>query len=202
MNYIELSLEDVKNKSINLAEIIQEEYKPEVIIFISKGAFQIGHVLSDYFNIPLLEIFAKRKVGKLKKIISPILKIIPKKLKKYLREKEVKSNIHESNTERNVFFDEKEWVKYIKNKRVLIVDDSVDTGNTILQVKLKVEEYFKNADVRIAVFNIFDKSRDVVNVNYTIYKNTMLNGPWSSDSKYNKSFCEMYEKWRKIKYGK
>ena len=166
------------------------------MIFISKGAYQIGQVISDYYDVPLLEVFAKRKVGKLKKLISPILKIIPTSIKRVLREKEIKSNIHEGNADRNVYFDEKIWDKYIDATNVLIVDDSVDTGNTISQVEECVKKYFNKSKIILATLNVFSKSESTVKINYYLLKDTMLNGPWSNDSKENKKFSLMYKKWK------
>lgn len=196
MDYLELSIKSVEEKSIKLAKSISHLDKPDIVIFISKGAYQIGQVISDYYDVPLLEVFAKRKVGKLKKLISPILKIIPTSIKRILREKEIKSNIHEGNTDRNVYFDEKIWSKYIDATNVLIVDDSVDTGNTISQVEECVKKYFNKSKVLLAALNVFSKSESNVKINYYLLKDTMLNGPWSNDSKENKKFSLMYKEWK------
>lgn len=196
MNYLELSIKSVEEKSIELAKSISDFDKPDVVIFISKGAYQIGQVISDYYNVPLLEVFAKRKVGKLKQAISPILKIIPTSIKKFLREKEIKSNIHDGNSARNVYFDEKIWNKYTDVTNVLIVDDSVDTGNTISQVEDCVKKYFNKSKILLAVLNVFSKSEGTIKIDYYLLKDTMLNGPWSNDSKENKTFSLMYKKWK------
>ena len=196
MEYIELSIEDVKEKSIDLAKKIKEEYTPDVIIFIAKGAHPIGYEMSNFFSVPLLEIFAKRKVGKIKKIIVPFLKCIPKKIKKELRKKELTMNVHEKNTQRNICFDETKWKKYKDVKKILIVDDSSDTGNTTIQVKKYVQQYFIDAIIKIATFNIFSKSQELVKIDYYIYENTMICGPWSNDSKYYKEFLLNYRKWK------
>lgn len=196
MDYIELSIEDVKEKSIDLAKNIKEDYIPDVVIFIAKGAYPIGYEISNFFSVPLLEIFAKRKVGKMKKYIVPFLKWIPKKIKKTLRKKEVTMNVHEKNTQRDICFDETKWKKYKNAEKILIVDDSSDTGNTIMQVKKCVEQYFMDASVKIATFNIFLKSQELVKIDYHIYENTMICGPWSNDSKYYKEFLSNYTKWK------
>ena len=196
MDYIELSLKNVEEKSKELAKKISLEYNPDVVVFISRGAYQIGKVMANYYNVPLLEIFAKRKVGKLKKFISPFLKIIPKGLKKFLREKEFNSNIHVSRNERNVFFDEEKWKEYKNKKNILLVDDSVDTGNTIFQVKNVIEQYFDGAEVVVAALNVFSKSENIIKIDYCLWKETMLNGPWSNDSIENKEFIKMYTCWK------
>lgn len=197
MNYIELSIKNVEEKSIEIANNIQKEFEPDIVVFISKGAFQIGNEISKYFNVPLLEIYAKRKIGRIKKFLKIFIKLIPTSIKKKLREREIKTNIHEKNTDRNVYFEEKIWNKYKNTKNILIADDSIDTGNTMVQVKEKVQEYFKDSNVKIMAFNTFTKSENIIKTDYYIWKDTMLNGPWSNDSKYNKEFIKQYKNWKR-----
>ena len=124
MNYVELSSKDVENKTSELYnKILSTDYKFDLVIFIAKGSYTIGKKLSELGNCPLLEIKATRKGNKLKKIISPFLKLIPKKIKMYLRNKEVKSNVHEKNIERNVIYNVEKWSKYKECKNIILVDD-------------------------------------------------------------------------------
>ena len=131
----------------------------------------------------------------MKKIVSPFLKLIPKKIKMYLRNKEVKSNIHDKNYQRKVIYDAEKWSKYKNCKNIILVDDSVDTGYSIKACKEKIEKFFPNSDIKVAAFNCFEKSRNVITTDYNIYKETMINGPWSNDSKYHKEFLEVYNNW-------
>ena len=73
MNYTELSIENVKEKSRGLYEKIIEEYKYDLVIFIAKGSYLIGQELSNLGDAPLLEIYATRKGGNLKKVLKPII---------------------------------------------------------------------------------------------------------------------------------
>lgn len=196
MNYIELSLKDVENRSIELYDKISLSYKFDLVIFIAKGSYTIGKKISELANCPLLEIKASRKGNKLKKMMSPFLKLIPKKIKMYLRNKEVKSNLHDKNTERNVIYDREWWSKYKDSKNIILVDDSVDTGYSIKACKDEVERFFPNSNIKVAVFNYFEKSVDIIKVDYYIFKETMMNGPWSNDSRYHSSFIKEYDTWK------
>lgn len=197
MNYVELSSKEVENKTIELYnKISSSNYKYDLVIFVAKGSYTIGKKLSELGDCPLIEIKATRKGNKLKKIISPVLKIIPKKIKMYLRNKEVNSNIHDKNIERNVIYDVKKWNKYKNCKNIILVDDSVDTGHSIKACKEEIKKFFHNSNIRIAVFNYFEKSKNIVDVDYNIYTETIMNGPWSNDSKYHKEFLKEYNSWR------
>lgn len=196
MNYVELSSKDVENKTAELYnKILSTDYKFDLVIFIAKGSYTIGKKLSELGNCPLLEIKATRKGNKLKKIISPFLKLIPKKIKMYLRNKEVKSNVHEKNIERNVIYNIEKWSKYKECKNIILVDDSVDTGYSIKACKEEIERFFPNSNIKVAVFNYFEKSENIIKVDYSIYKEMMMNGPWSNDSKYHKEFLKEYDNW-------
>ncbi len=198
MNYVELSSKDVENKTSELYnKILSTDYKFDLVIFIAKGSYTIGKKLSELGNCPLLEIKATRKGNKLKKIISPFLKLIPKKIKMYLRNKEVKSNVHEKNIERNVIYNVEKWSKYKECKNIILVDDSVDTGYSIKACKEEIERFFPNSNIKVAAFNYFEKSENIIKVDYSIYKEMMMNGPWSNDSKYHKEFLKEYDNWNK-----
>ncbi len=200
MNYLELSIENVKEKSRNLYEIIDYDY--DLVIFIAKGSYLIGKELSEFNNVPLLEIFATRKGGKLKKILKPLFKLIPKKILVALRWKEMTSSYHEKNADRAVSFDENIFSKYKNKKKILLVDDSIDSGNSVILTKNALEKYFNNSQIKVAVFNVMSKSK--IMPDYYLYKDMMICGPWSNDSKDNKRHILEYEKWKKgsIQNGK
>ncbi len=197
MEYVELSIENVKEKSKELYNQIIQNYDYDLVIFVAKGAYLIGKELSKLNNVPLLEIQASRKGNKLKKILKPLLKLIPKKLNVYLRKKEMNSSFHENNPERMILIDEKKYGKHKRAKKILLVDDSVDSGNTIAQAKEKIKTFFPKSRLKIAVFNYFEKSEGIIKVDYSLYTNTMINGPWSNDSKYHTEILKEYEKWQK-----
>ena len=197
MNYVELSSKEVDNITIKLYKKITKSYRFDLVIFVAKGSYSIGKKLSELANCPLLEIKASRKGNIFKKIISPFLKLIPKRIKMYLRSKEVKSNVHEKNIERNLIYDKNLWNQYIKSKNIILVDDSVDTGYSIKACKEEIERFFPNSNIKVAAFNYFEKSKDITTTDYSIYKETMMNGPWSNDSKYHKEFLEEYDNWNK-----
>lgn len=196
MNYLELSEKSTREESRKLAQKIENSFTPEIVIFVAKGAYYIGDEIAKYFNVPLIEVKAERQKGNLKKIIAPLLKIIPSSIKKVLREFEVKSNTHNKNSERKVTFEEKDLKELLKYERVLLVDDSIDTGNTIKQIVDYLKKY--ELEIRVAGINIFSMSEEIIKIDYYNYKDTLLNGPWSNDSKYYKRFIDDYKKYKEV----
>lgn len=198
MNYLELSTEDVRNESIKLADIVSKDYNPDVIIFVSKGAFQIGLAIGGYYNVPVVEIFAKRNNGKLKEIASPFLKIIPSSIKRKLRNIELNSNIHSRDDERHVCWGYiPDGIDLSSFKRVLLVDDSCDTGNTFARCTEEIKKRCPFAIIKTAVLNVFEKSKALFKTDYFLYSEYIIQGPWSNDSKEHKKFLESYKKFFK-----
>ena len=195
MELLELSSKNLEKIDKKLYEKIIKEYNYDLVIFIARGSYQIGKDLAEFNKVPVTEIFATRKGGKLKKLIRPLLQIIPKKIKKSLREKEFNSNIHEKNFEREISYNEEIWKNYLECKSILLVDDSVDTGYSIKFTKKAIEKFFTNSTVKVAALNCFEKSKKIVKTDFYIYKDTMLKGPWSNDSRENKEYLKKYGEW-------
>lgn len=195
MKYLELSIENVKENSKKLYKKIIKDYNYDLVIFIAKGSYSIGKELANLNSVDLLEIFAAREGGKLKKIIKPLFKVIPKKILIKIREKEMKSSFHEQKSDRKVSFDKEIYSKYKNKKNILLVDDSIDSGNSILLTKKEIKDFFPKANIKVAVFNVMNKA--TLKPDYTLYKDMMICGPWSNDSKENKKHTRMYNEWRK-----
>ena len=193
MEYVELSIEKVKEKSNELYSKIIYDYNYDLVIFIAKGSYLIGEELASLNNADLLEIFATREGGKIKKIIKPLLKLIPKNFLIKLREKEMKSDFHEQRSDRKVSFDVNIYSKYRSKKNILLVDDSIDSGNSVKIARERIKDFFPDSNIKVAVFNVMKKS--TLKPDYTLYEDTMICGPWSADSKDNKKHITNYNKW-------
>lgn len=198
MEYIELSLESSKKIINDLAAYVRKVYDYDLVIFIAKGSYTIGDEFAKYNNVPLLRIFATRKGNKIKNFFSPFLKILPNKLSEILRKFEMNSNVHGKKSEREVKFDKEKWSKYKDKKRILLVDDSVDTGNSIILTKNEIQQFFCEADVKVAALNKFKKSEQIVHVDFYKYEDTIIKGPWANDSKEHAEFLKLYEKYIEV----
>lgn len=202
MNYLELSIESLRKENQKLYEIIKKDnYDYDLVIFIAKGSYLIGKDLSEFNKCNLIEIFATRNGNKLKNSIKTILKNLPSCIKKNLRQIEVKSGIHKKKAKRRVAFNGNIWKKYKNANKILLVDDSVDTGNSINLTRSTIEKFFEDAEIRVAALNAFDEGLRNAHVDYYLYTNTMLSGPWSDDSKENKEYLKEYYRWHNNQQG-
>lgn len=195
MKLLELSREKLTEVNKQLYSIIKKEYNYDLVIFIAKGSYLIGSDLARFNDVGLLEIFATRKGGKIKKILAPCLKLIPSSIKAVLRKTEFNSNYHEKNNDRKIMYDERVWNRYKGSKNILLVDDSVDTGYSIKFAKEAISNYFKDSNVKVAAINYFTKSEKIQKIDFYVYKETLLLGPWSNDSRENREYLKDYYKW-------
>lgn len=193
MELLELSREKLIETDRKLADLVLGDYNYDLVIFIARGSYGIGVDLAEANHTPLLEIFASRSGGGLKKILRPILRILPKSFRSFLRRKEVNSGVHEQKSDRKITFDEKRWKEHQAARRILLVDDSVDTGYSVLASRKAIAEFFPEAELRVAALNCFTKSESVVKTEYALFHDTMLSGPWSNDSRENQAYLKEYE---------
>ena len=193
MDYIELSLNDLKEKSVELANQIKIDYEPDLIIYIAKGGYLIGKYISESLNVMLIPVYAERRTNGFKSVVSPLLQVLPNRIKLFFRSLELKSGVHAVVKKRDVHFKSEDLESLGKVKKILLVDDSVDTGSSVLSIieemgklKISVEE------IRVAALNVWGKSTGVVKVAYWIFRDTIIITPMSNDSRYHNDFLELY----------
>lgn len=186
-----ISMSDVEPMSRALATKIVEQ--PDLVAFVAKGAYLIGQTLSNYYNVPLLEIQAERVGGGLKKKLHFILKILPKSINVFLRKFEMRLGIHSQSSRRNIKVSDPNGITAHRFNTILLVDDSIDTGNTIAGVKEHLSTIFPEAKIIVAAFDVFDASKSLVKTDYFLFENKIISGPWSADSKWNAEYDDCYK---------
>ena len=194
MNYLVLSTKSALKEINKLAELISKSFDPDVVVFVSKGAYTIGIGIAKYFNIQYIEIFAERSKGMIKKHLSFVLKYIPSWLKLELRKMEMKSSVHKINSQRNVSFGYMpNDLKKASIKRIVLVDDACDTGNTFSQCIVAIKKEFPDATIKTAALNVSTESEKIIKTDYYLYKDYIVSGPWSNDSREHKEFIRKYK---------
>lgn len=193
MRCVELSIEKLEEKSNLLAEKIQHDFNPDVVVYIARGGYLIGKRVSGYFGIPLIAVGTERQANGFKEMVAPILALMPRALCDWLRSLELRSNVHEKGNKRAVkFLDDVGHLKTKKIKNIVIVDDSVDTGNSVLAVKRLISSDFPLANIKIAAINVWSKSENLIATDFYIYQNAMMRTPMSKDSKEYGKFLRIY----------
>lgn len=131
----------------------------------------------------------KRKGGR----VSAILKRLPYWMLNLMRvgESEVLSlrhrfsNYHPSVVELPEVL--KRLLKTLKNPGILVIDDAIDSGDTLYAVVQTLKKVNPSVEVKVAVITVTTKSPRIF-PDYYIYNNrTLIRFPWSSDFKIEKT---------------
>lgn len=194
MDYLELSIEKLNNDCQKWALEIQKDYKADLIIYIAKGGYLIGKSFENVFNVPLIGIKTERRGNKVKDFFMPLIVKLPTLICNILREIELKTNIHNKCKNRKVVIDYDSINKINKKEidKILIVDDSVDTGYSMKFVCDEIKKIFVNSKVKLAAINIWSDSEKVINIDYFMYKDVIIRTPMSKDSKEYDTFLKLY----------
>lgn len=195
MDSVVLSLKSLREESLELAKCIEVEFKPDLVVYIARGGYLIGKEISDYFHVPCIGIHAEREGGKLKDFISPLLRLLPKRIKIYLRELELSSGVHEINKDRQIYWDvDNKYLECVSGKsNILVVDDSVDTGYSMISVVHEIcRDVGEDVTIKTAAINYWSKSLSVIRTDFFNYKDTIIQTPMSKDSKEYSIFEQLY----------
>lgn len=166
-----------------------------MVVYIARGGYLIGDTIAGYFKVDNIGIHAEREGGKLKELISPILRCLPQSIKLSLREIELASGVHKDYKERKIYWDNSDvCLQILKNKKnILVVDDSVDTGYSMISVVHEIcRDVGEDVTIKTAAINYWSKSLSVIRTDFFNYKDTIIQTPMSKDSKEYSIFEQLY----------
>lgn len=196
MKYLELSTEELNIRCKDWAKCISLVFRPDLIIYIARAGYIFAKPMAEIFDVPLLGIGAVRSGNSIKEIVGPIFAYLPSFFRKIIAKVEIKSGVHKKKTEREVVFHQKiNDINCSKYRKILIVDDAVDTGYSMKKVAEMAKEKFNNADIRTACFNMSCDEKDcVMKIDYIQLQGYSVKTPFSKDSKeYTKTKKQYYK---------
>lgn len=191
----DINLDLLKVYSRQLAEKIEQgEYIPDHVLFIERAGLLIGNEIAEYFNCPLSGIATKRSGGAAKSRIKVLLRFLPRFLTHLLRRIEIHSSVHEINSERKIVV---EYPLPPKDKRIILVDDAIDTGHSIQAVLdyLLQQGYLRN-QIKIAVMTTTGK-HPICRADFSLFDEVICAFPWSYDSRQFDEAWRLYNSKRK-----
>lgn len=190
MNVITLTpAETIKNieKLIN-----QTDFYPDIVIGVLNGAKVILEQFKKsekFVTSQFVEVKLQRKTEKSKsnKFVLSVFKILPYAILDKLRmieSKKVKSSIT------NIDFAMLDNLSFLLDhfpdidvKRILIIDDAVDSGKTMYILRKQLNEKYPHAEIKSAVI-AWTIEQSIVKPDYYLYKNILVRYPWSKDFKH------------------
>jgi len=176
-------------------EIEKSEWRPDVVLAIKTGGVYVAKPLFEKMykaneTLKYIEVGLSRPSTQKKKKykVSKILKRLPYWLLNILRKVEVsvfeykKAKVYNPSKELHVKIDTEVIDTLLRCKNLLLVDDAVDTGSTLLAMKNVIEKEYKGISIKTAVLTSTHKHA-YIEVDYKLYSRTLLRCPWAEDYK-------------------
>jgi hypoxanthine phosphoribosyltransferase len=184
-----IHLADIDSLVEKLVEYIdQSKFTPDQILYIETGARFLAASLHRKRRIPTFPIVIRRAGSTTKARYSFLLRLIPLSILDLLRRLERRR----SSLNQNVRHIEAAPETDFTHKRVLILDDAADSGESLLLARRwAMERGAAECDVRFATISVTQaKARELVS--YWIYPQ-LCRFPWSSDSGERQEYVSLYE---------
>lgn len=189
-------MENIINDCKEWAEEIGESFQPDLIVFIAKSGFLFAKPMAEHFDCAMVDIIVSRPASKTKDKLKKIIKLIPKSIILFILKRPFMYKLNDKEKERKITITERyENEKRKKHEKILIVDDSVDTGWTMRHVNKIVKENFPNAIIKISAYVVIDYSAGKVNVDYYRYRNKIILTATSRASNQYETFLGQYVAW-------
>lgn len=179
-------------------EEIKESYVPELIVFIAKSGFLFARPLSEYFGCKMVDIVASRLDNGQKDRIKKLIPRIPKHLLAFLLIHRVtKARYHEDSMRIVTSSPRLNSIDFHKYNKILIVDDSVDTGWSLIKVMEYLDAHGALGKYKTASYCALRESNNRVTVDFVRYLDTIVITATSRYSREYKAFIDSYNEWKK-----
>lgn len=179
------------------AKEIEKDFRPDIVVFIAKSGFLFALPIAEYFGCPMADIAVSRPGNRGKDMIRRLVPSIPGWLLKIALRSKANYSYQERNNRREIQisgrFENMDWERY---KRILIVDDSTDTGWSMIAARDAVIRAAGDADVKTLSYCCIDISEKRLRVDYARYKNTIIISAASRYSKEYGGFIASLDNWR------
>ena len=196
---IDVDLELLQRMSRQLANRISETgYHPDHIIYIERAGALPGFEMALFFRCSITGLSAKRSGTSFKSQVKLILRFLPRFVTHFLRRLEIGSSIHDANKTRVISCS---VPLPARNKKILLVDDAIDTGHSLDAVLSYLQERgFERKNIKIAVLTTTGAD-PVVPADFTLLDQVICAFPWSYDSREHKQTLKMIEAIKQLTSG-
>lgn len=181
--------------ALKLISLVKDNFDPNILIGICNGGFYVSNLMikalpAGTVHLPLT---CRRPISSYKNVfLKKLFSFSPTVLNDWLRirEHQVLTRKLKLYGENHFSFITSEMVA-IENSlvtkgntcRVLIVDDAIDTGNTLLAVVKTVRKLLPDSAIMKTAVITLTAKKNLIQPDYYIYSDTLLRFPWSIDYK-------------------
>lgn len=165
----------------SLEDLVQE-YRPDLVVGIATGGVEVSDRICR--EIPHCQVRCSRVSSEIKSRHEGIFKII-RRLPIWIRNlmRIAEALMLKRNPASVEPYIPDECLNMIeKSKRVLLVDDAIDSGHTMQKVLAAINEIKGERDVKTAAITVTTKN-PLVRPDYSLYNNlTLIRFPWAKDA--------------------
>ena len=184
MKVITLNRETAQKLSKELlSKAVDSGFVPDLVLAVRSGGAQAGALMAPFLppGCEILECSTVRKSGRLKKhFLKNILKRLPQRMLDILRVLEAKTF---KNKSRGKILKVDLPASIERFHKILVVDDAVDSGATLLAVVSAVRDINPATEIRTAAITVTSAEASGL-CDFYIYNNeTLIRFPWSMDAK-------------------
>ena len=189
-------MQEINDDCQKWADEISTNYQPDIIIFLAKSGFLFARPLAEYFKCDMADIAVSRPSNGGKDKIRKYIPRIPNSVLYFALKSKFAYGYHNKNSKREIKITEKfKHIDFSKYKKILIVDDSVDTGWSIRKVVELLRKTAAHCEVKIASYCVITMSEERVKTDFFRYKDTIVVTATSRYSSEYKKFLKEYENW-------
>jgi len=192
MKVLTISTQQLDILSTQLLDKVQESFSPDMLIGIATGGVYISRpmykqlLLKDWKG-SYHEVKLQRASTQTKKRLSlkSLFKILPYPLLNLLRN--IESMLSETlknkpSQNKIIDLDESCITALSSSKKLLLIDDAIDTGNTILAIKEAIYKINPHIEIQVAVLTLTHKYPSIY-PKYSLFNSVLLRCPWAEDYK-------------------
>jgi len=176
------------------SKVLKSSWQPELVIGIRTGGLYVAKPLYNelqknhdtLYNEVSLSRPSTKKKKKLK--VDKVLKKLPYFLLNLLRNLEVylfeksKAKHYINSRESDIQIDNILHQQILSCNKILLVDDAMDTGTTVVAIKNRFLSLNRDAEIKIAVLTITHET-PFIDADYSLYNRVLLRCPWAQDYK-------------------
>lgn len=198
---IAMDMQAVQRECFDIAQKIHGGgYIPDLVVFIAKSGFMFAEPIAKYFNCDIAAVTVKRPGNDHKDMIRRYIKYIPQWLLFAVLKSKFMYSYNDTHEEREVSVNTRflEMSKQAKYQNILLVDDSTDTGLSLIKAKEVLEKYFPDSEIRTFCYCVISLSEKRVKADYLKYRDTIVVTATSRYSKEHDAFLNAYNEWNRL----
>lgn len=179
------------------ARKISSTYKPDLIVFLAKSGYLFAEPMANELDCPMVDISVSRPDNGVKDSIRKKTPWLPKWFLSIALSSRLGYKAHEEDSDREVIVGKAlQGLDMAKYHRILVVDDSVDTGWSMLRALDYLRKAAGESEIRVASYCVIDFSESRVQCDYWRFKNTIVMTATSRFSPEYQSFIDDYTDWK------